>query len=560
MKTRAIYASQGHYETEQFFDSLHSQVREESEGRVFDSVAAKSVSTGVVSNLGSAEVKLPESVQRVMERMPSDKEKARVLDAVMVGCEVYRKEHGVLPTADLIEAALQQGHVASYGIDQRGNVLDNVGSTGHHDQISAMPNRIVVAITSAIAEAFPAATYLPTDIGSNEAKLGIVSHLAGSSFGLYAANDIMDGTNVGKSYLSSERRITLTLDGDRDAATGQFLTRVTAGDGMQMLRGRTVILVNGYAVGGEAAANSNSGASTSAIVGSIEIDGTTHSITGTITVATGAVALAISPAFPEGTAVAAEGYIDYEVNTSLTPDIITQVSTYSLYAAPWRCTTRQTIDSKTQYQNELGLDLQSESLIAIRNQFAMERHYAALTKLKALALNNTTEFDFDYDTQIGEKTRAQIWQDFFAVLGVADQTMAENTMDHGITHLYVAKNVAAQMLSLPREIFEPSGMEARPGIYRLGRIYGRYEVYYTPRGLTETSTASEILCIGRSQQVARCPLVLGDAVGATYLPLAMGTDMRYGSAFYARNFTSVNPHLPSAKGAALINVVNLFAA
>jgi hypothetical protein len=549
MKNRAIYLDSGVAETEQFFDSAYESAKGES--AALDSAAIQQVSAAAVEASN-----LPDSVKAVMDAMPED-QRSRVMDSVLVGMKVFEAEHGTLPTADVITAALQQGVSASKPLDSKGRVMDSVGSTGHHDQISAHPNRIVVAITSAIAEAMPFATYLPTDIGSNEARLGIVSHLAGSAFGGYAQNELMDGINIGKTYLSAERRITLTLDGDRDAATGAVYTTAGGSTALKVLRGRTIILVNGFPVAYESP-NTAATVAASPITGTANIAGTDYTVSGTVTVATGAISLAFAPALPAGTVVEAEAFIDYEADTSLTPKIMTQVSTFSLFATPWRAICDQTVDSKTQYGNELGLDLQSENLMAIRNQFSMERHYAALHKLKALALNNAQTYDFDWTSQKVEKTRARIWQDAQAVIGVVDQQMAEDTMDHGITHMYVPKKTAAQLMGLPRDIFEPSGIVARPGIYRIGRLFGRYDVYYTPKGLTETTTASQILCVGRSPQVARCPIVLGDAVAPTYLPLAMDTSMKYQNGFYARNFTSVNPHIPSAKGAALINITNLF--
>lgn len=555
MSTRAIYTSKGAADLEHFFDSLYEEGRGGADSQALDSVTVKGVTKSVLDSAST--VAIPEQVQAAIEKMPAD-EQSRVLDSVLYGMNVYRNEHGVLPTADVIEAALQQGVSASFNLDPQGRVLDSVGSTGHHDQISSQPNRIVVAITSAIAEAIPFATYLPTDIGSNEARLGIVSHLAGSAFGGYALSELMDGINVGKEYLGAERRIGLTLDAERDAATGQFTTLIGGGTGVQVLRGRTIILVNGFPCAYEAF-NTAATAANSPISGSIRLGSTDHTISGTVTVADGTVALAINPALPSGTVVEAEGFIDYEANPALTPKVMTQVTTYSLFATPWRALCDQTVDSKTQYANELGLDLQSESLITIRNQFAMERHYASLKKLMALAKNNSQTYNFDYTVQMAQKTRAQIWQDFQAVLGVVDQQMAEDTMDHGISHLYVPKNIAAQMMGLPRDIFAPSGLQARPGIFRVGTLFGRYEVYYSPKVVTENATSGQILCVGRSAQVARCPLVMGDAVAPTYLPLAMGSDMKYQNGFYARNFTSVNPHQPSARGAALITVTNLFA-
>jgi len=112
---------------------------------------------------------------------------------------------------------------------------------------------------------------------------------------------------------------------------------------------------------------------------------------------------------------------------------------------------------------------------------------------------------------------------------------------------------------MPHTLFESSGLPPRAGIYRLGRLFGQYEVYFCPRLLEDAAhpTTARVLAIGRAHDVARNPFVLGDAVPPTVNPIAMGQDMRQGSAFYARNFTSVNPHAPSAKGAAMIEIINL---
>lgn len=549
MTTRAQYHDPKAAELESFLDSAYASACEGNESAL-DSAALKDASGNILKS-GD----LPDAVQAVIAKMPEDQQ-AKVLDAVIIGADVFRQQHGALPTGDILQAAMQQGMSASFRLDAHGRTLDSVGSTDHHDQISAQPNRIVVAITSAIAEAIPFATYLPTDIGSNEARLGIVTHQAGSLFGGYAVGELLDGVNVGKPYVSAERRVKLTVAGDSLSATGKVTGIIGGSEDTPLLRGRTIVLVNGFPCAYESP-NTASSAANSPISGSVRLAGTDRTIGGTVTVATGAVALTFSPALPAGTVVEVEGFIDYEAKPELTPRVITQVSTFSLYATPWRVTADQTVDSKTQYSNELSLDLQSENLIAIRNQFGMERHYASLEKLKALAVNSARTYDFDWAGQKSDKTRALIWQDSIGVVGLADQVMAEDTMDHGITHIYVGKTLAAQFQTMSRDVFEPSGITARPGIYRLGRWHGRYEVYYSPRVVADGSGSAQMLCIGRSNQVARCPVVLGDAVAPTYLPLAMNTDMKYRNAFYARNFTSVNPHQPSAMGAALINVTNL---
>ena len=86
-----------------------------------------------------------------------------------------------------------------------------------------------------------------------------------------------------------------------------------------------------------------------------------------------------------------------------------------------------------------------------------------------------------------------------------------------------------------------------------------FDVYYTPKGVTEAADGSsaEVLCVGRATDVTRNPFVLGDAVTPMVKPLAVNADLNEGAAFYARNFTEVNPDVPSSLGCAKITITNL---
>lgn len=550
MTTRANYATAGAAKTEQVFDSLYVETQK---GVVLDSAGSGSASQHY---LEASNDSLPPVLQSVLDKTNGEHGKL-ILDSVLQGMRLHEKAHGVLPTADVIEAALDQ--VIATITDPKELKLDGIGNTGHHDTISAMPERIQIGLLTAIAEAFPAATYLPVGIGSNQALLGIVSHQAASQVGGYEIGALLDGINIGDTYLSSERRVDLTLSGDRTTGAGNLSLQKGGAANIKLLRGRTHIFVNGFPVAEE---NPNVQASVvnSPISGTVMLSGNTYGITGNVNLSTGAVSLTFAPALPAGTTVTAEGYIDFELDPSVTPKIQTQVQTYSHYATPWRAKLSQSIDSKTQYNNELGIDLQSESLLAARNQVTVERHRSILRKAIALGAQNREEFNFDYATQMQQKTRAQIWQDLPSILGISDQKMAELTMDRGITHLYVGKLIKAQWESLPTDLFEPSGLMAIPGIYRIGRLFGRFEVYYSPWELVETENSSQILGLGRSNSPARNTFVMGDAVPVTVLPTAFNDDMKYGTALYARNFTDVNKHQPSASGCCLIDVINLHAA
>lgn len=500
-------------------------------------------------------VEAPDEFRHVLDEAEDKSE--FVQKALLDGVANYRAAHGYDAPADLIESAIHAAYSTTYDA-KRKYALDSATSNAH-DPLSLQPNRAVVAILSAFSEAIPFAHYLPADIGSNEARLAIMSHKAGATFGSYKAGGLLDGVLSGDPYISSSR-----VNTSKPVASGAVTGKITkiqktedtcdenAGD-LKLLRGRTIVYVNGKVAAREA---ETTGSGDNAINGSVTIGSTRHVIGGTVNTDTGAYSLTSNPALPTSVNVAVEGFIDFERQPDITPSVISAVDVYKLYAKPWRVYTQQTIDSRTQMTNELNLDPYSESVLAIQTQFANERHFEALRKGVRLGVNNTLTFDWGQAKQFQDSGRAAVWMDLSYPLAALSQQMAVDTMNHGVTHIYVTKNVMAQLRGLPSTIFQPSGVSERPGIYRVGRLFGQYEVYYTPKGLKETPTSAQILCVGRATDVARNPIILGDAVAPTVMPLALNTDLRAGAGFYARNFTEVNPHEPSAMGFGIIEVVN----
>jgi hypothetical protein len=412
-----------------------------------------------------------------------------------------------------------------------------------------------------MSEAIPFAHYLPADIGSNEARLAIMNHQAGSLAGGYAQGAIMDGAESGRTYLSSSRTHTCDVDTTTGAITGKITNVQTTSEtcdqsltGIKLLRGRSMLYINGMIAAKEV---DSTGAGASVMTGKITLSGVEYVVSGTINTDTGVIALGTAPALPATATAIVEGFVDFERQTDLIPSIITAVNVFSLFAKPWRAVTSATIDSRTQMSNELGLDPASEGVIAINTQFANERHYDVLRKAKRVAMNNVADLDFNWSVRSQQMNLAQAWQDFSAVVGQLSQKMAIDTMNHGITHLYVGAKVASQLMGMDSRVFAASGFSDRPNIYRIGTLFGRYEVYFAPNLLTETATGAQVLCIGRATDVTRNPFILGDAVSPTVMPLSVNADMRTGTTFYARNFTALNPHHPSSMGAAMITIRNM---
>lgn len=523
----------------------------------------------LATNMVNKEFDAPNELGAILDAVPQ-KDGVRMLDAVERGIAYYTAQHGTAPSADLVDAALQQGHSALFGDDGKGNILDSVPGTGSNSAASAstslQPDRAVVAVVSALAEGIPVAGYLPVDIKSNQGTLAIVNHIAGSSYGDYAEGDLLDGVNGGDVYASSSRFAKIDVTG-----AGPFIGKFTgtnlgggevgfcdpAGTAVPVLRGRTIIYVAGIPAGMD---NENAGSSSTALSGYVKIKGVEHTIAGTVAPDTGIVTITtISPALPADVAVYAQGFINYEKAPALIPSVMVSAQTYKLFANSWRVMTSATIDSSTQMRNELGIDVHQQALMAIRVQNAQERHYQAIRMMNALAENQKHDFDLDYTNRSQQMTRSQMWPDFRAAMGVVDQQMANVTMDHGTTHWYAGEALCAQFASMGEEHFQPSGVAARAGVYRVGRVFDKYELYYTPKHVFQAADGSEadLLCVGRSSNVARNVIILGDAVAPMFLDLNMNSDLKRSAALYARDFTTVNPHAPSAMGCAKVRIKGL---
>lgn len=509
---------------------------------------------------------LPPSVTALLERVP-EKSHGVLLDSMHDAMGFYEKQHGFKPDASLVATALQQAFNSTFeaGSLASGKLLDDATNV-HHDQLSLQANRAIVSVMSLFSEAIPFANYLPTDIGSNEAKLIIVNHQAGSDFGGYSVGNSLNGVNGGLPYIDSERLVELTTAGGAGPFAGVVTNQVdptntrlplavsASNPAVKLLRGRSLVYVNGVEGAIESPQINTTG--NNPIMGSVTIGAVAYAVSGTIDASTGAYSVSFAPALPANTIANLAVYVDYEAQPLLAPELRIQAETYTLRANASRAIMQVTPDAETQFRNEAQIDAQSQMLMVMRNQYAAERHYSAIGKMRDASANSVYNFDFNYSGQISQKTTAQMVSELAYILSLASQEVSMKTQGNGITHLYVTGLMAARFIALPNDVFTPSGIYERPGVFRLGTFLGKYEVYYTPKGLTEANTTTEILCVSRATDPARNPLIMGDAVPPIFIPLSVGKDFKNGQGFYTRNFTRVNPHAPSAKGAAIIRVIN----
>jgi len=526
-------------------------------GAMLDSASATTI--GVIGEaIKNASDLLPARMTELLDKM-EEKDRPVAVAAMLDGIKRFEYEHGYTPSADMIDAAIAQGMSVADGsakVLPNGYTLDAASSSFQSSPLSHQPNRITVAIVTGISDSIPFGAYTPADIGSNEALLAIVNSAAGSNFGAYKDGDIMDGVSSGKAYINSERQLTAALAADRLTATFAFKTDVAGtGDAIPLIPTRTRIIISGFQVAAEI--NKNEKTANRQIAGNVTIAGATYSITGSVAFAAGTGTLAFNPALPLGTVVGVSGFVDYEAKPLLAPIVKTSAESFSLFCTESRVLMQVTPGARSQAQNELGTDFLTVAVNSARRQMANERYYTALGKVKAVAINTSKTFDFDAANQLLQKSRAQRWRDFASFLGEVSQAVANTTMEYGISMLYVGAKGAANFRTMGSDDFVPSGVEERPGVYRVGRYKNKLDVYYTPYHIVETDTDIEMIAIGRAAQVARNPIVFSDALAPTMIPLAILADLKSGAALYGRSLTEVNPHVPSAMGCALIKVKNV---
>ncbi len=557
---RHIYApGRGLEDTEAKIDALVGAARED--GNMLDSTSGAAVSV-IKESVADATKLLPKRMAALLDKIDGDAARGLVVHSLLDGIARYQYSNGHMPDAALIDAVISQAENIADGASTKvlpdGYTLDSISSNNQSTSLSHQPNRIAVAITGGLSEGIPFGAYLPSDLNSNESKLAIISAITGSDFGGYTKGMILDGTGGGQAYTRSERILDVAMAGDRLTGTFKVTARIGGqGAAVPILRSRTRILIDGMSVGVEV----DNGTSVSQLAGQyIDDAGVPYGITGSVNIDTGEGSLTFNPALPASAYPEVQAFVDFERKPDLTPHINTKAQSWSLYCAPSRVLMQITPDSRSQTQSELGADGLTIAVQAARTQAANERYIAALRKLKRVAKRTHRVYDFDAGSQLVSKTRAAVWRDFGSFAAAVDQEVANQTMEFGLNTWYVGAIGMSQFLSMDSTDFVSSGVAAKAGIWRVGKYKGKYDVYYDPYVVEETDTDIEILCVGRSAQVARNPIVFSDAVPLTLIPLAVGQDLKSGAALFKRDLTEVNPHKQSALGCALITIKNVIAA
>lgn len=471
----------------------------------------------------------------------------------------YKHLHGKAPSGAILHNAVR---CALNGVSQTALNRAGVGAT-FDDAVSIsqsdaplVSTRAAIALYQGVIEAIPFGGYIPMS-DALSGKIIVAHHEAGSTTGAYNKNDSLDGIYSGKPFMSHERTV-LAQSSDKKAFTA--LITYVDGDatGAPLIPSATQVLVNGLPAGG-APLNASVADTRAPLSGSIELADKEYTFTGTVTVATGEVAVNFDDALPDGVEVEVVGLINYEHDTmrDKRPVITATARSYDLRAVFTSARYRATQEAKTQWNSEIRLDVGSEAMLTMRQQHAAEKHYNALKSMYKVGKNYVHTANLGGTSRLDARSRADVWADVLFKLTEADQSMLERTNAFGVGVIYVGSKGKAELSALPNTIFEPSGVSSRVGIYRIGRLFGQFDVYFAPNLVNETASSLEMLCIGRSEQTGLNPYILGDVVSPTFLKLEVADDLSEGAGYFYAGAARINPYIKAAQGAAIVAVTGL---
>ena len=482
---------------------------------------------------------------------------AATLDSAM---QTFNQMHGQAPSGAVLHNAVRTAlnGVSATNLSRAGVnvVLDD--SISIQSGAPFVSNRALLALYNSVIEAVPFAGYVPMSDGL-AGKVIVVNHRTGSKTGAYTENQVLDGIYGGKPFMSNERVVMLQTS-DNITFTNSIVYSDGDLTGAPIIPSTTEILVNGLPSGGAAInANINDVGGRSALTGSAMIQNTEYTFTGNINIANGNVSVTFNTALPAGVEVHAVASINYE-DISMKdkrPVFISTAREYDFRATFASAYYRITSEAKTQWDLEIRLDAGSEAMLAMRQQHSAEKHMNALRSMHRIAKNYVTTIDLNSATRQDERSRESMWRDVLFGLTQADTEMLERTNAFGVGVIYVGGKGKAELSALPREVFEPSALNSTVGIYRIGRLFGAYEVYYAPHIVQETNNSLEMLLIGRSNETGLNPYIMGDVVAPTFKKLDVSNDLSEGAAYFYAGAARINPYAQAAQGAAILTVTGL---
>lgn len=397
-------------------------------GTQYDSLVAQAT-----ANNRSKESFVPRALLDLEEKVGKDGLNY-ILDSIQKGVTSYRNRHGgAMPDAALVASALNAGALVHVGLDRSktGGLFDSAsdafgGDTvqGFYDSVSKsasthtaeVPSLAMVTIAMTIANAMPIVAYLPNPKGTNTVPLVYVRQVAANTYGQTTQNDYLDGLKAANQYFDSVHRFEMTPSTDRKtftittlrSADPETLAPVANSGRLPFVLGATAITVGGVFVAHDEQSNQSGGSSTGvfnlyqASTDGFELKGELNKVaSGTVNLGTSEITVVFENPVPEGVSVRASVVANFEAKDA-NGDYILQAPSvdtrneYGLVSAyAVRAIYTATIDSITQMQNELGVDVRAAFIAVVIGKLMFEQTCRLLKEARELAQGIGHERELD---------------------------------------------------------------------------------------------------------------------------------------------------------------------
>lgn len=548
----------------------------------------------------SSTVNMLDSLQLPTDRknMLLIEQKNHVVSGIQKGVAAYQKRNGGdMPSQGLIASALQEA----------GNMLDELAiSADSSAHIATVPALTLVTIASRIANGLSIVAMLPNTIGSQTLPLVNVRHVARNNRGHFKEGDYLDGDKAAAQFIDSYFEFAMNSANNKVFTvkpTVAYLDNSRDPDpnasSLPFVKGGVSILVNGVLIALDKA-TASSQSNSSQLVGipnqNLKVGGVDVKLSGAATVnySTNEITVEFLNALPADTEVTATVFADYERESNGRPviqepslNIITEKGDLNAYAI--RSSYTATVESITQMQAELGVDVRASLIALVSGKLILEQNMRLLSRAKRIAKSNNLVYQADISrgtdmTAAFNNTRDQAVE---LIPTIKMAVMGINTASCNAAtgyDLFVAGRMAVLFDSLPddtRYVPTNAAVGANNQIVRIGTLQGSINVYSVPETSdfqlfasgfkniviehdpttntddeTVTVSYAEMLLVARNSEAAKSIFV-----GHTPCPVIareyLGEKFKSGVTYFARQCVEINPIRLYANQAAVIEAINL---
>ncbi|HDI6000750.1 TPA: hypothetical protein POB14_004781, partial [Escherichia coli] len=337
-----------------------------------------------------------------------------------------------------------------------------------------------------------------------------VFNVAGSSFGSYAAGDVLDMQSVGV-YSQLRRRYVLVASSDGTSKTATFKMEDFEGQNVPIRKGRTNIYVNRI----KSVVDNGSG---SLLHSFTNAAGEQITVTCSLNYNIGQIALSFSKAPDKGTEIAIETEINIEAAPELIPLINHEMKKYTLFPSQFVIAAEHTVQAACEAQREFGLDLGSLQFRTLKEYLSHEQD---MLRLRIMIWRTLATDTFDIALPVNQSF--DVWATIIrGKFQTVYRDIIERVKSSGAMGMFAGADAASFFKQLPKDFFQPAEDYIQtPYVHYIGTLFGNVKVYEVPAGICKNLTTEniqfssmDVLCYVRDENPGKAGFVTGDAVPA----------------------------------------------